>query len=300
LSSAFPYLSDFVRALTGLNVPLPIPMFGLMVAAAFLVAIKVAQLEASRLHVAGRIGLARKRIRNGVGQYAEVAIPPHEIVADLGVVGLIAGLIGARLFHIFEHVHEFMADPWAMIFSRGGFSILGGLIVGTIAGSIYVRRKGLPIPAVCDAVAPAMMLGYAIGRIGCQLSGDGDWGIEANLALKPDWLPMWLWAQTYDNNIVGEVIAAPGVYPTPIYETAMSLLGFGILWACRKHPFRAGWLFALYLFLCGLERLTIEQIRVNPTFTVFGIHATQAEIISVVLVAVGVFGIFLLGRRTTR
>jgi phosphatidylglycerol:prolipoprotein diacylglycerol transferase len=102
-----------------------------------------------------------------------------------------------------------------------------------------------------------------IGRIGCQISGDGDWGIAANMALKPDWLPSWLWAQTYDNNIYGELIAAPGVYPTPIYETAMALLCFALLWPCGAIHSRIGWLFSLYLLLAGAERLLIEQIRVN-------------------------------------
>jgi len=87
---------------------------------------------------------------------------------------------------------------------------------------------------VCDAVAPALMLGYAVGRLGCQISGDGDWGIPADMALKPGWLPAWLWAQTYANNIFGAAIAPPGVYPTPIYETLLSLAAFGVLWACAS------------------------------------------------------------------
>lgn len=272
-------------------------MFGLMVAIAFLVAIRLSQIEVSRLHAAGRIGFARKKIKDSNGLTIEVSVAPNEIVADLGVVTLIAGIIGARLFHILEHLPEFISDPLPMIFSRGGFTIFGGLIVGTIAGVMYVKKKGGTIPAFCDAVAPAMMLGYAIGRMGCQLSGDGDWGIPADLALKPDWLPIWFWAQTYDNNIVGELIAAPGVYPTPIYETLMCMLGFAILWALRRHSFQAGWLFSVYLFLSGLERFAIEMIRVNPTFAAFGIQATQAEIISSIILLLGIVGTYFLSRR---
>ena len=92
-----------------------------------------------------------------------------------------------------------------------------------------VRRWQLPVRPLLGAVAPAMMLGYAIGRIGCQVSGDGDWGIAANIARKPDWLPTWAWAQTYQNNIYAEAIAAPGVYPTPVYETLMGLACFALL-----------------------------------------------------------------------
>jgi phosphatidylglycerol:prolipoprotein diacylglycerol transferase len=148
-----------------------------------------------------------------------------------------------------------------------------------------------------DATAPAMMVGYAIGRIGCQVSGDGDWGIASNMALKPSWLPDWFWAQTYDNNIVGEIIAAPGVYPTPMYETMMALVCFLILWALRKHPFRMGWLFAVYLVLAGVERLLIEQIRVNPLLDIVGVMATQAQMIAVTLIVLGVVGTVALARK---
>ncbi|MFM9916883.1 MAG: prolipoprotein diacylglyceryl transferase family protein, partial [Rhizobacter sp.] len=79
-----------------------------------------------------------------------------------------------------------------MLLTRSGFSILGGLMFGIIAGVIYTVRAGLPPRTMSDAVAPAMMLGYAIGRLGCQISGDGDWGIAADPALKPAWLPTWL------------------------------------------------------------------------------------------------------------
>jgi len=296
-SMAFPYLSDFVRALTGFDLPLPLPMFGLMVALAFLVSIWVAGRELRRLHDAGRIGLARRRVKEKDGQHVEVFVPPQEIVNELGVIVVIVGIIGARIFHFLEYPHDFMADPWGMIFSRSGFTIFGGLIFGVIAGAIYAKQRGLPIRAMCDAVAPAMMLGYAIGRIGCQLSGDGDWGIPADLALKPGWLPTWLWAQTYDNNIIGVTIASPGVYPTPIYETLMGLVFFGILWGLRKHPFQAGWLFALYLLLCGVERFSIELIRANSVVHILGIAATQAEIISVVLIVFGILGLAMLSSR---
>jgi phosphatidylglycerol:prolipoprotein diacylglycerol transferase len=140
------------------------------------------------------------------------------------------------------------------------------------------------------------MLGYAIGRLGCQISGDGDWGKAADMALKPAWLPTWLWAQTYENNIYGELIAAPGVYPTPIYEALMAVGCFAVLWALRKHPFQAGWLFSVYLLMAGAERLLIEQIRVNVQFTLYGIHVTQAEFIAFVFVVVGIVGTVLLSR----
>jgi phosphatidylglycerol---prolipoprotein diacylglyceryl transferase len=270
-------------------------MFGLMVAVALLVSIRVSRLEVGRLHDAGIIGLARCRTERRSGT-ADRYVPPQEIVGDLAMVALIAGLVGARVFHLLEYPREFLANPWGMIFSRNGFTFYGGLIVGTLVGVAYVRRKGLAIPAFCDALAPAMMLGYAIGRIGCQVSGDGDWGIAANMALKPEWFPGWLWAQTYEHNIVGVVIPPPGVYPTPIYETFMGLLAFAALWGLRKHPFQTGWLFCLYLLLSGIERLAIEQIRVNSVGSIFGVVVTQAEVVSGALAILGACGLAFLRR----
>lgn len=270
-----------------------------MVMAALFVSTWVSRLEVRRLHEAGTIGLAKcftERTSGGAAKY----VAPQEIVNDLSVLALISGLVGARVFHILEYPHEFLANPWDMIFTRNGFTFYGGLIVGALVGVAYVRRRGLAVTPLCDALAPAMMLGYAIGRVGCQVSGDGDWGIAANMAIKPDWLPIWLWAQTYEHNIVGIPIAPPGVYPTPVYETLMGLLAFAILWRLRRHSFQSGWLFSLYLVLNGIERLAIEQIRVNSVFSVFGIAVTQAEIIAGALVFLGTCGLALLSRPEKR
>lgn len=285
---SYPYLSDVIKAWTGIDLPLPLATFGLFVALGALVAGALFRAELQRLYQAGKIGPARVRGAD---------VPPQDVVSDFMVVVMVAGVFGARLFHILEHTDQFAADPMGMIFTRSGLSIFGGLILGTLAGMVCVRRWRLPVRPLLDAAAPAMMIGYAIGRIGCQVSGDGDWGIAANMALKPEWLPTWLWAQTYDNNIYGELIALPGVYPTPMYETAMALLCFAVLWSLRKHAFRIGWLFSVYLVLAGVERLLIEQIRVNPVFNVAGLHATQAEIIAVSLIALGAIGALMLSQR---
>jgi phosphatidylglycerol---prolipoprotein diacylglyceryl transferase len=294
---AYPYLGDIVKALTGADLPLPIPVFGLSVVAAMFVAGVFLRRELARLHAAGVLGHALVRGKDGRGQAVLRAVDPAHVVSDLTLVTLVAGIVGARVFHILEHADGFLADPAAMIFTRSGLSIFGGLVFGTLAGLVCVKRWKLPALPVLDAAAPALMLGYALGRIGCQLSGDGDWGIPADMALKPDWLPAWLWAQTYENNIVGEVIALPGVYPTPLYEAAMCLAGFGALWAMRRHGFQKGWLFAVYLVLAGVERLLIEQIRHNPVLDFGVFHCTQAEVIAVLLIVGGIAATALLTRR---
>ena len=284
---SYPYLSDLIRALTGLDIPLPFPMFGLLVACAMIAAAASLTAELKRMHAAGQIGMARRKQVGKDGNVTWIASAPQDIVSNLTLVVIVAGIVGARLFHILEHLDAFAAAPWGMLLSRSGLSVFGGLIFGTIAGLIFIRRWHMPALPMLDAVAPAMMLGYAIGRIGCQISGDGDWGTAANMALKPDWLPTWFWAQTYTNNIFGEVIAAPGVYPTSVYESVMAFACFGLLWALRKHAFKTGWLFSVYLLMAGLERFAIEQLRVNPKFNVGMFQLTQAEMIAIVLVALG-------------
>jgi phosphatidylglycerol:prolipoprotein diacylglycerol transferase len=273
---AFPYVTDFFNAILGTHWMLPIPTFGLVVAAAIVVGTGVARLEARRMGAVGKL-------------------PPatHSMVGDLALVAVVAGLVGARVFHIVDHPAQFLADPAAMIFSRAGFSIYGGLCFGIAAGVVFLKRRAVPIAPMLDATAPSMMLGYALGRLGCQLAGDGDWGIASDMALKPHWLPDWLWAQTYDGNIVGAVIPDPGVYPTPVYESIAALVLFGVLWWLRRQAQRPGYLFSVYVLLAGFERLLIEKIRVNPEHDWLGIRLTQAEAISVLLVVAGLLGMLL-------
>jgi phosphatidylglycerol:prolipoprotein diacylglycerol transferase len=271
---SFPYITDVVNAAFGTAWDLPIPTFGLIVA----IAIVVATTVASRV----------------VQSYASLGkLPSHSpaIVGDLALVSALAGIVGARVFHVLDHADQFVTDPFALIFTRSGFSIYGGLCFGILAGVAFLKRHAVPVIPMLDATAPAMMLGYAIGRLGCQVAGDGDWGITADMALKPLWLSDWLWAQTYDGNIAGVVIAQPGVYPTPIYESLMALAIFLVLWALRIHENRAGYLFSLYLLLSGFERILIEKIRVNARYDLFGTYITQAEAISLLLIVAGLIGV---------
>jgi phosphatidylglycerol:prolipoprotein diacylglycerol transferase len=262
---AFPYLTDVLHAL-GLNLKVPLPMFGLLVGIAFFVGLHFATREVRRL----------------------LPDKPADFMANVGMIGFFTGIIGARLFHLLEHPQETLDHPLQMLLSRGGFTIYGGLIVGLACGLWYCRRKQAPLATMLDAVAPGLMIAYAIGRIGCQISGDGDWGIAADLAAKPGWLPQWLWAQTYHGNIADAVIIPPGVYPTPIYETLMALVAFAVLWRLRLNRHHAGWLFGVYVLLVGVERLLIEPIRVNTTYDIAGRAITQAQIISVLCIIAGI------------
>jgi phosphatidylglycerol:prolipoprotein diacylglycerol transferase len=279
---SFPYITDLLNAGFETRWHLPVPTFGVVVLAAIMLATIVARRAVERQESSGRL-------------------PPatHAIVGDMAFVSVIAGMVGARVFHILDHPSQFIADPASMIFTRAGFSIFGGLCFGLLAGALFLKRRSIPVVPMLDAVAPSMMLGYAIGRLGCQLAGDGDWGVPADMALKPAWLPDWMWAQTYEGNIVGVVIPSPGVYPTPIYESVMALAMFGVLWILRSEANRGGYLFSVYLLLAGFERLLIEKIRINVEHSVLGVSFTQAEAISLLLIGAGFVGV-LVTLRTRR
>jgi phosphatidylglycerol:prolipoprotein diacylglycerol transferase len=289
----YPRLSDLFSDYLGLSLPIPINSFGFMVAIGAMLAAWLLQKEFDRMYGAGQIPGVRipDPDQKGKGRSKMVTVSPSFIVGTITMVAIGMGFFGARLFHILENLDTFARNPGGMIFSTGGFTFYGGLILGGISVVWYVGRKGLDMGSVADAVAPGLILAYGIGRIGCHLSGDGDWGVAADLAAKPDWLPMWLWAETYPNNILGVDLSMSPVYPTPLYEFAAALAIFGILWAFRKHAHATGWLFWVYLVFNGAERYFIEQIRVNNKMDLLGTAITQAELIALILILIGVFGV---------
>jgi phosphatidylglycerol---prolipoprotein diacylglyceryl transferase len=218
---------------------------------------------------------------------------------DLAFVSVLSGMVGAKLFDAIEQPQNLLRDPVGVIFSTGGFSIYGGLIIGCIAGIIFIKRKQIAILPMLDAVAPALAIGYGIGRLGCQFSGDGDWGKPAAMNVKPEWLPDWLWAQTYSNNVLGIEIPAPGVYPTPLYEAVIATLIFIVLWQLRKKLTISGHLFCCYLILSSIARWLIEYIRINPHYDLFGVLLSQAQIISLALILVALFQAAFLKQRAS-
>ena len=245
--------------------------------------------------------------------WEEITVHAREQTMPILFIAVITGILGAKVFHWLENWDEFIADPLGSLISFSGLTFYGGLIAGLIGGIWYGRSHNIPMRYLMDAVAPALILAYGIGRIGCQISGDGDWGI-VNLADKPGWLgflPDWLWAYDYPHNIINEGVLIPGctgphcyqlaepVFPTPVYETSMAVIIFIILLSLRKSVKIPGAIFAIYLMFNGIERFTIEKIRVNVKFDFLGMQVTQAEIISTILFVIGVvlFLVFRLRRR---
>ena len=234
----------------------------------------------------------------------DVEVHPHELIGNIVVIAAAAGLLGAKIFHNLENMDDFIADPVGMLLSFSGLTFYGGMICGTAAVLYYARKNGIGILPMLDAAAPGLILAYGVGRIGCQVAGDGDWGIPNDMP-QPAWLsflPEWVWAYDYPNNVLGidlqRDFALKGLnsetgkaFPTPLYETAMSFVIFGILWGLRKRINIPGTIFSIYLVFNGIERFFIEKIRINTVYEIFGNNITQAEIISTVMFVLGVTGI---------
>lgn len=281
-----------------------------------------------------------------------VRIWPHDRVGDMIVYAALFGFGGAKLFDILEApqsffnmlkaVREGKQEIGSALFS--GLTFYGGLIVAGAAIILYARKHKINIIHLCDSFAPAMMIAYAVGRIGCQVAGDGDWGIANSafisneqgqsilaasteqftnaihtnaayvssrfgsvdafhhLSIKPILgLPNWMFGYTFPHNVVNDGVKLAGcdgsfcsylplpVFPTPFYEAVTCSILFFVLWSLRKKIKTPGLLFGIYLIFNGVERFFIEKIRVNATYDMLGMKITQAEIISFLLVLLGVF-----------
>ena len=239
-----------------------------------------------------------------------VRIWPQDRVGELTIIALVFGLLGAKLFDIFENWADFLKHPSDYIFSAKGLTFYGGLICAAIAIWWYAKRHKIGFLHLNDALAPAMMLAYGIGRMGCHIAGDGDWGIVNNNPKPFSWLPDWAWSYNYPHNVNEVGVRIPGctdtkfcnelpegVYPTSLYEVIACILLFLLLWALRKRLKLPGMLFALYLMLNGIERFLIEKIRVNTRLNIFGFQPTQAEVISTILFLSGLIIMIYLVRR---
>ena len=237
-------------------------------------------------------------------------VHPFELVGNMTMIAAIFGIIGAKIFHNLENIREFIADPIGQLISFSGLTFYGGLIAGAFSVIWYAKKYKINIKHLIDSAAPALILAYGIGRIGCQMSGDGDWGI-VNLAPKPEWmilLPDWMWSYNFPHNVINAGIPIEGctgnfcmqlanpVWPTAFYEVIMATIIFVILWIIRKNIKIPGALFSIYLVLNGVERFCIEKIRINTEYNILG-GITQAEIISFLLILSGISSIIYLYKR---
>jgi phosphatidylglycerol---prolipoprotein diacylglyceryl transferase len=247
---------------------LTIPTFGLMVATAMIAAYFVL-----------RADLARRCIASRDSGFAEALI----------AVPCLAGIVGAKLYHVLEDPAFLVAHPGELV-SQYGFAWFGGLIAGTAAFVWVARRRRIPLLEVLDAGSAAAALGYGIGRIGCLLSGDGDYGIPTSLP----------WGMSFPQGLVP---TTQRVQPTPIYEFIVACLIALLLWklGARQIPSRIssssatknqissgrilpeGAVFAAYLVLTGIARFLVEFIRINPR-SFFGLTNAQAASLASIIV----------------
>jgi phosphatidylglycerol:prolipoprotein diacylglycerol transferase len=371
----YPTFSDLLYDLIGIQIPLPIQMFGLMVAISFLVGNYIIGLELKRKYTEGLLSTHTTTVIEGlpatkmellsnaifgfiigfklfflIGNYAQftanpqaallsfegsfwggiisaiamaywayfeknskklaqpitktIEVMPHQVMGNLTILAAVFGILGAKLFHNLENFDTFIADPIGALLSFSGLTFYGGLICGITAAIWYARSKNIKTIHLLDAAAPGIMIAYGIGRLGCQLSGDGDWGI-VNTAAKPSWisfLPDWVWSFKFPHNVISDGVPIPGcvgrhcmelplpVYPTSLYEAIVAITLFFVLWAMRKRIKIPGLLFSIYLMMNGMERFFIEKIRINNLIQFAGFQFTQAELISSIIFLVGVTG----------
>lgn len=250
----------------------------------------------------------RKKFALPKPQTTEYTVHPYQLMGLLVFSVGIFGFIGAKLFDVVEHFGRLRDDPLGTIFSANGFAYYGGLIFGALTYLYIGHRHHMKLVHLADIGSPGMMLAYGIGRIGCQLSGDGDWG-KVNMHLKPgvfSWLPDWIWSFNYPHNAINSGTLIPGclgnycnqlaypVYPTPFYEATLCIGMFMLMWVFRKRIVTPGFMFFLYLVLNGAERFLIEQIRINPVYHFLGLPFTQAGLIGFLMMLGGLTGFIIL------
>jgi phosphatidylglycerol---prolipoprotein diacylglyceryl transferase len=242
--------------------PIELTGFGLMMMVAFLMAGWAIQLDLRR---------------RGLDE---------EYAADIVIAGVVGGLIGAKLWYVF------LTGEWDALFRRGGFVWYGGLVGGTAGVLLNGWRKLVPARFTMELCAAPLMLGHALGRVGCFLVQD-DYGIPSTLpwAMKfPHGLPATTVANLTDMGVTFPPGTDPfqvvAVHPTQIYETLLMFLAFWWIWRRREHGHAVGWLFGWYLVFAGLERFLVEFLRAKDDRLLGAFTLAQAT--SVLLVVGGV------------
>lgn len=203
---------------------------------------------------------------------------------ELIIAAGVGGFVGARVYYLIEHWTTVKADFWSAAFGGIGFVWYGGLIGGFLGVVAWTLIRRVPLDIVANAMAPATAMGYAIGRIGCQLAGDGDYG-------RPSDLP---WAMSYPDGTV-PTPAGVRVQPTPIYEIIIMSFVVWILWRLATRYDKSGWwTFGWFLVLSGIERFAIEFLRRNP---VWFAGLTQPQWLAVASLVIGAVLILVMGKR---
>jgi prolipoprotein diacylglyceryltransferase len=277
-----------------------------------------------------------------------ITVHPFQLVGNITVIAAVSGILGAKIFHHLENWDDFVKDPVGQLSDFfGGLTFYGGLICATICVLWYIRKNGIKPIHMFDSAAPVLIVAYGVGRIGCMVAGDGDWGVinsayrvdadrHYSIVQNPDsiktdiatyyqyyeanspaevpaihfekpaalgFLPDQFFAYDFPHNVLERGVPLNScnrkycthlplpVFPTAFYEILMALAIFAFLWFIRKRIKVPGMLFFIYLVFNGLERFTIESIRVNTKMHFLGMVVTQAQLISSILFLIGLAGI---------
>lgn len=251
------------------------------------------------------------RAKKLADEVAEEIVHPYQNTWSIMIVAIVSAIVGSKLFDIIDNFNSFLRNPVHSLTSFSGLTFYGGFIVAVIILLLYMKVIKLDWKHVIDCSAPVIMIGYAIGRLGCHFSGDGCWGI-VNTLTQPQWLawiPDWLWASDFPHNVASHGVPIPGchgtncmvlahpVFPTSLYESIISFISFGILWVMRIRIKAPVVLFGLFMVLNGFERFIIEKIRINNKYNILGLQLTQAEIISAFLIVTGIIVMIYFSKR---
>ncbi len=240
----------------------------------------------------GPIRIASYGVMLAVGFLAGLTLLKREMArkgldATLGdrmfVAAMLGGIVGGKAFHLLENPDLVATDPVGSIFSGYGLAFYGGFIGGAAAVFWTLHRHGGLNLQVLDAVAPSLAVGYFFGRGGCQLSGDGCYGVSTVLP----------WGMAYPNGTVPTLVP---VHPTPLYEMLEMALLFGLLWSLRTRIRTPGILFCIYLILAGAFRFAVEFVRRTPEVA-FGL--TVHQWIGLALILFGAVCVVWLHRRAS-
>lgn len=257
--------------------PLTVYSFGLMMGIAFIV---------------GNYFLSKETARKNLDP---------KIATEITLISIIAGIVGSKLLYLIENWSIFIKDPIGQAFTAGGLTFYGGLILTIVALVVYLKFQKIPFLVIADVTSPALALAYGIGRIGCHLAGDGDYGIPTSLP----------WGVNYEHGTVPPSImfSDPDVmkyypdivkqfpngvpdntlmHPTPVYEFLAAIIIFFILMRLLRKNYPDGKVFMVYLLFTGISRFMVEFIRLNPRLL---FNLSEAQLISIVLMAAGIAGI---------
>ena len=224
-----------------------------------------------------------------------------EAAWDVAAYAAVGGILGAKLYYMILHLPETMADPTHALLARSGLVWYGGFLGGTAAVLWRLHRLKMPIMRFGDALAPALPLGYAVGRVGCFLVGD-DYGSPTSVPWAvafPQGAPPSTAAnlRAFGENIPAGVpdSAVLAVHPTQLYETGISLVIFAVLWRLRDRFASTGSLFYCWMALAGVERFIVEIFRAKDD-RFLGAFSV-AQLISVGMIVFGVTAMAILQRR---